>query len=237
MRFSRTSACALLLCLAVALASRQALAVDIDYDTRRAPALRRCDESAHRGRAEQARDCYAALLRSSDLLVRAEAQFALGDVSAANLAFREASAANPRAVLTRLRWGRMFLDAGQYSEALALFEELLEEDEKDVAARLAMARLAVERFEGDVAKEIDELLKDDDTLIEAHLIKASIAIERGRYDEGVRAATRARELAGQQRQPPLEALTLLAAVEVMRNRDPAALVRETLDYNPRYGRL
>ncbi len=223
--------------LALFAAAGSAVAADIDYDPRRAPALRRCDEPAHRGRIEQARDCYGALLRSTDALTRAEALFALDDLRAANDAFREAVAAREDAALPRLRWGRLFIQAGQYPDAVALFREVLEADEDDVGARLGMARLGVARFEGDVVDDVAELLKEDDTLVEAHLISARMAIEGGRYDEAVRSATRARELAVAQNLPPLEAITLLAAVEMIRNRDPAPLVREALDYNPRYGTL
>src|SRR5690606_5914909 len=208
-----------------------------DYDPRRATELRRCDEPAHRGRIEQARDCYGALLRHRDALVRAEALFALDDLRAANDAFRDAVTADQAAALPRLRWGRMFIAAGQYNDAVALFREVLELAPDDVGARLGMARLGMARFDGDVAQDVAALLEADPTLVEAHLIGAGIAIENGRYDEAVRAATRARELATDQKLPPLEALTLLAAVEVMRNRDPAALVNEALAYNPRYGSL
>jgi tetratricopeptide (TPR) repeat protein len=233
---SRIAAGAALL-LACVLAGGAALAADIDYDPRRAASLRACDDPAHRGRVEPARTCYSALLRQVDPLIRAEAHFALGDLRAANDTFREAVAANATAVLPRLRWGRMFLAAGQYSDARALFEEVLEQDEDEVGARLGMARVSVERFGGDITELVDKLLAEDPSLVEAQLISATLAIERGEYDEGVRAAERARDLAIQQRLAPLEALTLLAAVEVMRNRDPARRVQDTLDYNPRYGSL
>lgn len=226
-----------LLLAAMGALSWSAAAADIDYDSRRPAALRRCDEPAHRGRVEQARNCYRNLLRSTDLHVRAEAQFALDDLRAANDTFREAVAANPGAVLPRLRWARLFMQAGQFNDAVALLREVLEVAPEDKGARLGMARLGLARFEGDVSDDIRELLREDDTLVEAYLIQANIDIEAGHYDEAVRSASRARELAVQQGLPPLEALTLLAAVEVMRNRDPAALVREVLDYNPRYGSL
>jgi tetratricopeptide (TPR) repeat protein len=224
------------LCVA-ALSGASALAADIDYDSRRAAPLKACDEHAHHGRQQQAQECYGRLAQGADLLVRADALFGLGDIRNANDAFREAVSANPNAVYPRVRWARMFLDAGREDDARALLTEALERDEDDVGAQLAMARLALDRFEGDVNELVGELLARDPNLVEAHLVAASVAVERGRYDEAVREATRARDLANQQRQPPLEALTLLAAVEVMRNRDPAALVRETLEYNPRYGKL
>ncbi len=93
----------------------------------------------------------------------------------------------------------------------------------------------MERFDGDIQDELNALLKDDPTLLEAHLIASRLAIERGRYDDAVREAKRAQELAITQKQPPLEALALLAGVEVMRERDPATPIRDALEYNPRYG--
>jgi tetratricopeptide (TPR) repeat protein len=212
-------------------------AADIDYDPRRAASLRRCDEPLHQGRVEAARDCFRPLLRANDPLVRAEAAFALDDLRTANDLFREAVAANPQAVLPRLRWGRMYLHAGQYADAIRLFEEAADIDDKDAGMRLARARVAVERFDGDVSEEIEALLKEDGSLIEAHLIAARLALERGRYDEAQRAAQKAQQLAREKKLPPLEALALLAATELNRERDPAAFIKEALDYNPRDGAL
>jgi tetratricopeptide (TPR) repeat protein len=129
----------------------------------------------------------------------------------------------------------MFLAAGQYGDAVKLFQEALERDKNDTGARLAMARVAVERFDGDIQEELDKLLKDDANLIETHIIASRLAIERGRYGDAVSEAQKAQQLAAQQKQPPLEAIALLATVEVMRERDPAAFIKEALDYNPRYG--
>jgi cellulose synthase operon protein C len=207
----------------------------IDYDARRAADLRRCDEQLHHGRLDAAKACYQPLLRSNAPLTRAEAAFAMGDLRSANELFREAVAADDRAPLPRVRWGRMFLAAGQYGDAVKLFQEALERDKNDTGARLAMARVAVERFDGDIQEELDKLLKDDANLIETHIIASRLAIERGRYGDAVSEAQRAQQLAVQQKQPPLEAIALLATVEVMRERDPAAFIKEALDYNPRYG--
>jgi len=210
-------------------------AAPIDYDTRRAADLRRCDEQLHHGRVDAANACYQPLLRATSPLTRAEAAFALGDLRSANDLFRDAVAADDRAPLPRVRWGRMFLAAGQYGDAVKLFQEALERDKNDTGARLAMARVAVERFDGDIQEELDQLLKDDANLIETHIIASRLAIERGRYGDAVSEAQRAQQLAVQQKQPPLEAIALLATVEVMRERDPAAFIKEALDYNPRYG--
>jgi tetratricopeptide (TPR) repeat protein len=223
------------LCLALPLLA--ARAGDIDYDPRRAAELRKCDESQHHGRLDAARACYQPLLQSRNALVRAEAAFALGDLRSANDLFRAAVSADERSTQPRVRWGRMYIAAGQYGDAVKLFQEALEIDKKDTSARLALARVSVERFDGDIEEELASLLADDPNLLEAHLISARLAIERGRYDDAVKEAQRAQALATQQKLPPLEALALLAVVDVVRERDPAAMVREALDYNPRYGDL
>jgi cellulose synthase operon protein C len=213
-------------------------AQEIDYDDRRSPALRRCDDPLLRGQTEPARRCYQALLRgSADLLTRAEANWALGDLKAANELFRQAVAATPRAVLPRLRWGRLFLAASQYADAAKLFQEALQIDPKDAGARIAMARLSAERFDKDVSEPIAQLIAENGDRIEAHLVAARVAIEFGRLDDATRSAETALKLCEQQQRAPLEADTLLAAIEVVRNRDPARYTQAALAYNPRYGSL
>ena len=59
---------------------------------------------------------------------RAEAPWALGDLRAANDEFRQAVAADEKAVRPRVRWGRLFLTISQHGEAARLFEEALEID-------------------------------------------------------------------------------------------------------------
>jgi cellulose synthase operon protein C len=222
---------------ATALASWPLAAQQIDYDDRRVAPLRRCDEPLYRGRTTEARNCFAGLLRGGDALTRAEASLALGDLRNANELFRQAVEASPKTALPRLRWGRMFLAAGQQADAVKLFQEALEIDARDVGARLAMARLTADRFDGNASEVVAALIAENGNLVEAHLIAARVAIERGVLDDAVRAAQRALTLAQQQQRPPLEAQTLLAAVEVIRNRDSAQWTKAALDYNPRYGAM
>ena len=69
-----------LLIVFATLAAGAAVAQAIDYDPRRAPELRACDEHQHRGRIEQARGCYSQLVNSSNAITQAEAYWALGDL-------------------------------------------------------------------------------------------------------------------------------------------------------------
>jgi len=226
-----TLACGLL-CLGGAVQAQ-----DIDYDEKRAAVLKRCDEPLHHGRVEEARNCFRPLLRATEPLIRAEAAWALGDLRNANDFFREAVDAQPRVALPRVRWGRMFMSAGQYPDAAKLFAEALQLSDKDLGALLAQTRLMAEQFDGDVDERLAALQAENPNLIEVHLIAAGVAIEGGDLAAAGRSAQRALTLAEQQKQPPLEAHTLLAAIEVVRNRDPAQWTRAALAYNPRYGTM
>ncbi|HEX6241796.1 MAG TPA: hypothetical protein VFZ61_12900, partial [Polyangiales bacterium] len=140
-------------------------------------------------------------------------------------------------MLPKIRWGRMFLAAGQLADATRLFEEAMRANPKDLGALLARTKLMAERFDGDVSEQLAALQAENPDLIEAHLIASGVAIEGGDLAAATRAAQRALTLAEQQKLPPLEAQTLLAAIEVVRNRDPGQWTRAVLAYNPRYGTL
>lgn len=217
--------------------SGAAVAQQVDYDPGRADALVRCDEQSLRGREAQAARCYRALADRAGPLLRAEALWGLGDLQGANEAFRDAVAAAPQDVQARVRWGRLFLATGQYQDAMRLFEEALAIAPDDYGAGVARLEVAAERFSGGVDGTLEQLLAAAPERIEGHLVAARVALEAGQLPRARAAAQRALELARAQRRAPLEAQTLLAAVELVAGRDPAPLVRQVLDYNPRYGTL
>lgn len=225
---------AALACCCVAPAAR---AQDFDYDPGRSAALRPCDEHRYRGRIAEARACYDELTRSAtDTLVQAEAAWGMGDLRRANELFREASRRAERSARVRTRWGRLFLATHQYADAQALFREALERDAADLQARLGLARLFADRFEGNARSQVEEIVKQDDTLIEAHLLAARMDLEEGRLAAAERSAKRALSLAERQRQPPLEAYELLAALDLMRGEHrESRWTKRALQYNPRYG--
>jgi tetratricopeptide (TPR) repeat protein len=91
--------------------------------------------------------------------VQAEAAWALGDVRRANEFFRAAVQADEKAVRPRVRWGRLYLQTHQYSDAADLFREALEIDADDVQARLSMARLLSDQFDGDARTIVGEVIE------------------------------------------------------------------------------
>ena len=126
-----------------------AVAESIDYDPRRASELRACDEHQNHGRVEQARACYSQLVNSPNAITQAEAYWALGDLKTANERFRDITQANARAVQPRIRWARLFLQTHQYNDAAELFRDALKIFPDDVHAKVGLARVLAERFEGE----------------------------------------------------------------------------------------
>lgn len=215
--------------------SAAAGAQSIDYDPRRAVELRACDEQRYRGRAEQARACYAKLLESRTPIVAAEAAWALGDIKRANEVFRNIVQTNERAVQPRVRWARLYLQTHQYSDAAALFSEALRIFPNDVHAKLGLASVFAERFEGQARPLVAAALEQDGDLIEGHLLTASMDLEEGKLQDAERALDRAMRLVTRERLPPLEVFALRASLEMSRGGNPDPWVKRILDYNPRYG--
>lgn len=221
-------------CLLLAMAALSQ-AQSIDYDPRRATELRPCDEHRYHGRSEPARACYSKLLNSSTPIVEAEAAWALGDIPRANQVFRDSLQNNERAVQPRVRWARLFLQTHQYSDAADLFGDALRIFPNDVHAKLGLASVFAERFEGQARPLIQEALQQDGDLLEAKLLTASMDIEEGQVEAAGQALDRATRLATREKLPPLEVYSLRASLEMARGGKPEPWIKRTLDYNPRYG--
>lgn len=211
----------------------------IDYDPRRAQALRDCDAQQFRGRLAQAKACYINLLNSSSALaLQAEAAWALGDMRQANELFKQAVQANPRFSAPKVRWGRLFLQAHNHQDALAIFGEVLQNAPNDPYAQLGMAQLFAERFEGAADRLVAALLSEHDNLAEAHLLAAQLALEDGRLDAADESLDRAAKLIDQQKLPPLDVYTLRAVLELARRGDADnPWAKKAQSHHPHYGTL
>ena len=209
----------------------------IDYDPRRATELRPCDDQSYRGKADQAKECYTRILgESTTAATRAEAAWALGDIQRANSLFREAATGNPRSVQPKVRWARLFLQAHRPEDAAALFQEILKASPDDVHARLGMARILAEQFDGQARKLVDDLIKEDNDLAEAHLLAAQMALEEGRYDDVDASLDKATRSIDRHKLPPLDVYAMRAVLDVSRaGKSRNEWIDKALAYNPRYG--
>lgn len=227
----------LLMCVLAVGLLPAAAALQFDGDPQRAATLRSCDTDRDRGRQAESRRCYQALANSAaPALVRAEAQWALGDLRAANELFRAAAAAAPRSVQPRLRWGRLYLAAHQYAEAAALFAEAQQLDANSFELQVAAAELGAQRFQGGAAlEELGKLAAQQPQRAEPLLITSQLQLDAGDTAAAIDSATRALTLLESQQRTPLAALSALAAAELAAGRDPQATVDKALRFNPRYG--
>ncbi len=219
--------------VALALPARAAPA--IDYDPGRSDELRECDQHQYRGRIDPARRCYSQLLEIAEPMVQAESAWALGDLRRANELFRAITQRDERAVRPRVRWARLFLQTHQYAEAAALLREAQALDPDDPLAKLGLARLFTERFEGEARPLIESALEQDGELIEAHLLLARMALEENRQSRAEESLARAARIASRRQWPALEIHTLRAALERARDRRPDRWVERVLAENPHYG--
>ena len=135
-----------------------------------------CEALRHKG-DPASRDCYQRLTRASDPATAAEGFWGIGDFRSANDSFRAAVKLRDADPAPRVRWGRMYLDHWQASEASGLFGEALKIKEDYAPALLGMALVAGEQFEGAAIKSAEKALAADPKLYEADEVIARVHLD------------------------------------------------------------
>ncbi len=206
----------------------------VDHGVRPA-ALEPCDEHWERGRRVEAKQCYSAVAASGDAAARAEAWWRLGDLKRANEVFRAAIDAEPDKPDLRVRWGYLYLQTHNEGEALNLFKEALEIDEKHIPARLGVASVYAERFEGKAKEIVDEVLDEKPEQVEGYLLRARIYLEDKDLEKADETLDTALEMCEKLGVAPTEAYALKAAADLLRGVTESEWTLKALDYNPMYG--
>ena len=143
------------------------------------PAAECLDHRKH-GRRDAATACFNKLIDTSkDPAVIAEGFWGLKQYKPANEMFRKAVDARPKDPELRVRWGRLYLDHFQKTEAAGLFEEALAIKENYPPALLGLALVASTSFEEKAVEMAKEALKHDPSLVEAQELLARLALEEG----------------------------------------------------------
>ena len=205
---------------------------------RRSADLEPCDDLMDRGRRNEARGCYFELLKTaSDTATHAEVYWAVGSFQRANDQFRAVVKARPEDPDARVRWGYLFLQTHNPSEAAKLFDEALKIDENHLAAKLAKAAVFSNRFEGKALELAKEVLDADPDLVEAYLLLARMAVEEGKLAQAEESLDKALEKAEQAGQSPLEIYSLKASIDMLRGNGESEWFQRALAYNPTYGRV
>jgi tetratricopeptide (TPR) repeat protein len=217
--------------------AQSAFAVAIEYALDRAPELVVCDRAAYRGERAEARSCFLGLLSSSsDPRIKADAARASGDLRAANAFFQEAVKKYPDDAALRTRWGELFLATHQSNEAVKLFQEAIELDERYAPAQLGLAKVAAGRFEEKV-REIAAAVIDEqpDSSLEARLLLARADLEDGALGDADDKLDDALKLAERQKLPALEIYALKASADLLRGKTDSPWTARALAENPSYG--
>ena len=204
---------------------------------KRPEALAPCDAHWERGRRPEARQCYSAVAGSNDQAARAEAWWRLGDVKTANDVFRAAIEADPKNPDLRVRWGYLYLQTHNEGEALNLFNEALEIDEKHIPGRLGVARVYAERFEGKAKEIVDAALEEQPEQVEGYLLRAQLYLEEKELEEAHEALDKALEMCTKLGVAPTEAYALKASADLVRDVTESEWTAKALEYNPRYGEV
>jgi tetratricopeptide (TPR) repeat protein len=194
-----------------------------------------CAELRHRGKAAEARRCYAALAQSGNPYQRAEGLWGLGEFQDANNAFREAVAADPKNAMYKVRWGRMLLERFNKADAAGLFTEALEAQPSNAGALLGLALVAADGFENKAVDMARKALASDPKLVEAQELLARLALEDGGMKRAAGEADKAIAMSGE----AFDAMAVRASIDWL-NAPALTLESPWMDriakINPAYGK-
>jgi len=189
-----------------------------------------CEALRHKG-DPNVRACYQRLTRSADPAVQAEGLWGVGDYKAANDSFRAAVKLRAKDPAPRVRWGRMYLEHWQASEAQDLFEEAVKLKEDYAPALLGMALVSGEEFEGKAITFAETALKADPKLYEAYEVIARVHLEDGSPPKAAEAAHKALEIYPE----ALDALAVLGTIDLLDDKGNSPWMTQALAINPHYG--
>jgi tetratricopeptide (TPR) repeat protein len=213
---------------------------DIHYGAVSNLELLHCDRLHWAGQLGESDGCYRDLMRADvTAAVRAEAAWALGDLQLANDLFRVAAQNKTDDAMLRVRWGDLFADSHQDSEAMNIYREALTLDPDNSFATLGAAKVLVGGFDDAANTYLEPLLSDSTrdagARAAAWLVVARVSLENSNYSQGVDALNKAEELLVNNNWPLLELYALRAAADLLNNVTESAYTAISLEENPHFG--
>ena len=183
------------------------------------------------GHAEQALTCFDALTRSSQAYDRAEGFWGLEQWDQANAQFRLATSAKDAKPIEKVRWGMLFHERFNDSDAGDLFQEALKDDPKLAEAYVGLAIVSADGFQGKAAEYLNDAIADDPKLAEPHEVAADLALANDDQATAISEADKAIAL----EDDALDAMAIHAAVELIADRSPDAWFAKINAVNSHYG--
>jgi tetratricopeptide (TPR) repeat protein len=155
----------------------------------------------------------------------------MGDGHGASLAFAEAVKANPKDPARHVRWGYLFLSTDAMGDAKDDMQAALELVPDYPPALLGMARVMNEAFEGDAMKFAEQAAKADPKMYQAYELMAYMHLEDNNPEKAIVDAKEALKISPD----ALQALSILAAIDLMNDKPGTEWTDRIFKANPKYG--
>ena len=197
-----------------------------------AETLADCEKHVHYGRTGQVRACYLALTKSPNPALRAEGLWHTGDKFGANEAFKLAVKQHPEDAALKVRWGYLFLQYEQLSDADTLFKEALAIKEHYAPAMLGLAQISARSFDRKAAEMVETILKADPKMVEAQELAAYLALEDTNPKKALEEADKALAMNSE----AFDAMAVRAAVDGLADKPVDVWLSRIFKVNPSYGR-
>ncbi|MEG9436464.1 tetratricopeptide repeat protein [Edaphobacter sp. HDX4] len=183
------------------------------------------------GQEKESQSCFQMLTQSNQPNVRAEGLWGLEQWDQANEQFRLAARWAPGDPETKVRWAMLLHERFNDREAADLLHEAIDRDPANVNAYLGLAIISAESFDGKATFYVEKALALDPKRAMAHELAANLALQN---DERDRASAEAREAIALE-PDALDAMSVLAANELLNENSPEMWVSRIQEINPRYG--
>ena len=201
-----------------------------------AQTLDQCRSFRRHGRLAEAQSCFGRLAAGSNPYLRAEGLWAQERFQDANEQFKALVKQEPKNALYRVRWGQLFLERFNASEAGNLFNEALEIDKDNAQAYLGLARVAAEGFGGKAVEFAERAAKLDPKLAEARELLAFLALEDNDEERAAKQADQALAISDE----ALDAMAIHAVIDWLDDKAETPhlenpWIERLLKINPAYG--
>ncbi|HZO56719.1 MAG TPA: tetratricopeptide repeat protein, partial [Bryobacteraceae bacterium] len=225
------SAVAVVAVLFTTLTAQQPPKVRVQMGANAPNAAPACWNMRHLGKAAEAESCFVKLLDSRNPAERAEGAWGLGDYKSASSEFKQAVEREPANATIKVRWGRLFLERFNLTDAVDLFQEALELDKTNAQAMLGMALVSAESFSSKALELAHNAVEQDPNLVEARELLAGLALEDSDEERALSEADKALKISPN----AFDAIAVKAAIEALADRSPDPLLDKVWSVNPHYG--
>ncbi len=183
------------------------------------------------GHAAQAQSCFDSLTQSADAYNRAEGFWGLQDWEQAKQQFELALKQPKSPAIWRVRYGVLFHERFNNTDALKLYEEALQMDPGNAQAYVGMAEVSSDGFDSKAGEYAAKAIALDPKLADAHELLADLELTNDDTDTAVAEADKAIALESD----ALDAMATHAAVELIADRPPDMWLAKIQAINPGYG--